>query len=663
MIVDPEPLTRAAGRPDRRDLGVAAPASPRAIGSDPTQREQTFRAYLTRHGRGPVPAHRRPGLPARRRAVRHRPAEGPDHRPRRQPLSAGHRGDGRQRATRGVRAGLWRGVRRRSEGPRAAGDRRAEVERAAAAGDWTDVIAAVRRAVTAEHELPPDAGRAGRAGTIPKTSSGKIQRHACREEFLDGTLQIVAEWRGWDAGEDAEQPTARPPRRRRPAGRAAPAARASHSCARAAQAAGPTLDATAADRDGARPVASAKERTAGLDARLDIVTDLGLDSLERLQIATSLEETFGGRFPEDVLPRSKRAAKSPPRSRRYLGNGGAHAATRRPAGGEIPPECYDFDQMPEYKRLKQTMRDCSNRRACANPYFSVHERVTRDTTLIDGRELISFSSYNYLGMSGDPAVVAAPPRTRSTTSAPASRPAGWSRAKRRSTASWSRRSPTCSASTTRSSSSAATRTNETTIGHLFGPGDLIAARRAGPQQHHPGGDPLRRPAAAVSRTTTGEALDELLTEIRRDYRRVLIAIEGVYSMDGDFPDLPRFIEVKKRHKAILHGRRGPLARRRWARTAAASASTSASIRRTSISGWARSASRSAVAAATSPAARRWSSISSTRRPASSSASASRPANAAAALASLRLLEGRARARRRGCTNGATVPDAGSRRGA
>ena len=39
--------------------------------------------------------------------------------------------------------------------------------------------------------------------------------------------------------------------------------------------------------------------------------------------------------------------------------------------------------------------------------------------------------------------------------------------------------------------------------------------------------------------------------MRRDYRRVLIAIEGVYSMDGDYPDLPRFIEVKKRHKAFL----------------------------------------------------------------------------------------------------------------
>jgi 7-keto-8-aminopelargonate synthetase-like enzyme len=32
---------------------------------------------------------------------------------------------------------------------------------------------------------------------------------------------------------------------------------------------------------------------------------------------------------------------------------------------------------------------------------------------------------------------------------------------------------------------------------------------------------------------------------------VLVAIEGVYSMDGDYPDLPKFVEVKNRHKALL----------------------------------------------------------------------------------------------------------------
>jgi len=32
---------------------------------------------------------------------------------------------------------------------------------------------------------------------------------------------------------------------------------------------------------------------------------------------------------------------------------------------------------------------------------------------------------------------------------------------------------------------------------------------------------------------------------------VLVAIEGVYSMDGDMPDLPRFIELRERHRCLL----------------------------------------------------------------------------------------------------------------
>ena len=36
-----------------------------------------------------------------------------------------------------------------------------------------------------------------------------------------------------------------------------------------------------------------------------------------------------------------------------------------------------------------------------------------------------------------------------------------------------------------------------------------------------------------------------------DYRRVLIVVEGVYSMDGDYPDLPQFVRMKSKHKAYL----------------------------------------------------------------------------------------------------------------
>ena len=39
--------------------------------------------------------------------------------------------------------------------------------------------------------------------------------------------------------------------------------------------------------------------------------------------------------------------------------------------------------------------------------------------------------------------------------------------------------------------------------------------------------------------------------MRNKFERVLIVVEGLYSMDGDYPDLPRLIEIKKRYHAWL----------------------------------------------------------------------------------------------------------------
>jgi acyl transferase domain-containing protein/acyl-CoA synthetase (AMP-forming)/AMP-acid ligase II/pimeloyl-ACP methyl ester carboxylesterase/acyl carrier protein len=60
--------------------------------------------------------------------------------------------------------------------------------------DVTEVTAAIRRAVIQHHELPPTAIILLKTGSIPKTSSGKIQRHACKAGFLDGSLNFVGEW-------------------------------------------------------------------------------------------------------------------------------------------------------------------------------------------------------------------------------------------------------------------------------------------------------------------------------------------------------------------------------------------------------------------------------------------------------------------------------------
>ncbi|MNE42141.1 8-amino-7-oxononanoate synthase [compost metagenome] len=48
-----------------------------------------------------------------------------------------------------------------------------------------------------------------------------------------------------------------------------------------------------------------------------------------------------------------------------------------------------------------------------------------------------------------------------------------------------------------------------------------------------------------------QALDRILLEQRQHFERVLVVVEGIYSMDGDYPDLPRFVELKRKHKVFL----------------------------------------------------------------------------------------------------------------
>ena len=57
-----------------------------------------------------------------------------------------------------------------------------------------EVAAAVRRAVSDRNGLEVGALVLLKAGTIPKTSSGKIRRGACREAYLGGELEVVSEW-------------------------------------------------------------------------------------------------------------------------------------------------------------------------------------------------------------------------------------------------------------------------------------------------------------------------------------------------------------------------------------------------------------------------------------------------------------------------------------
>lgn len=55
--------------------------------------------------------------------------------------------------------------------------------------DVEAVVRAIRRAVAEEHDVRVHTAVLLRAGRIPKTTSGKVQRHACQASFLKGTLE------------------------------------------------------------------------------------------------------------------------------------------------------------------------------------------------------------------------------------------------------------------------------------------------------------------------------------------------------------------------------------------------------------------------------------------------------------------------------------------
>ncbi len=70
----------------------------------------------------------------------------------------------------------------------------AEVEREYRNRNLDSVLAAVRQAIAIHHDVAVWSVVLIRPMSIPKTSSGKIQRHACREQFLASGLEVMAEW-------------------------------------------------------------------------------------------------------------------------------------------------------------------------------------------------------------------------------------------------------------------------------------------------------------------------------------------------------------------------------------------------------------------------------------------------------------------------------------
>lgn len=218
------------------------------------------------------------------------------------------------------------------------------------------------------------------------------------------------------------------------------------------------------------------------------------------------------------------------------------------SNSKIPDEFCRFDKFPGYQQIR-ILEEGGKQLGVPSPFFKVHEGVASNVTTINDQEYINFASYNYLDLCGHPAVSAAAKKAIDTygTSASASRPVAGERPIQRDLEQALAKLYDVDDSIVFVSGHA---TNVTTIGYLFGPKDLILHDSLIHNSIVQGGQ-LSGATRLPFPHNDWQALDELLFQQRKNYERVLICVEGIYSMDGDYPDLKRFIEIKQRHKAFL----------------------------------------------------------------------------------------------------------------
>ncbi len=453
-----------------------------------------------------------------------------------------------------------------------------------------EVVKAIRQAVSEQHELDVYAVALLKPGGVPKTTSGKIQRQLCREKFLNNSFSVIAD----DFLSGPIESNGRHQAERTMATRSNEAQlliakkqenpSATHNPDNPHFP--PSPDNTQPSLKKQLTAVPAEQRQAYLLAVLqslvaetfkrdvshisqdDPLTSLGLSSLMAIRLMAQIEEELGIEVPATILLEGATInqltqmliARLPLESGATSGKVTAasvelfaqaptetspNLTPHEPVEKAIPPELYQFETFPEV----QTFQHLYDNALVSDPYFKPHEQVNNNTAWIKGRELVNFSSYNYLGMSGDPAISQAGQAAieRYGTSVSANRLV-------------SGEIPLHSDLETELAGLIGVEscmvyvgghaTNVTTIGHLLQPGDLILHDKL---IHNSVMQGAALSGAKIRPFPHNDwaAVDAILATERHHFQRVLIVIEGVYSMDGDIPSLPRFIEVKQRHKALL----------------------------------------------------------------------------------------------------------------
>jgi len=207
-----------------------------------------------------------------------------------------------------------------------------------------------------------------------------------------------------------------------------------------------------------------------------------------------------------------------------------------------------FSSLPEYKSINYH-QNLANMLGIENPFFRSTEGRQGRHTLIDGKPVLNFAWCDYLGLSRHPDLIAAAKAAIDSygTSVSASRMVSGDTPLHRELEAEIAATIGVDAALAFVSGHAA---NVSTIGTIMGPEDLIVH------------DEFVHNSAVVGMRLSGattkafkhnrlDALEKILRDERANYKNALVVIEGLYSTEGDTPDLARIIELKERYGAWL----------------------------------------------------------------------------------------------------------------
>jgi 8-amino-7-oxononanoate synthase/acyl carrier protein len=280
----------------------------------------------------------------------------------------------------------------------------------------------------------------------------------------------------------------------------------------------------------------------GVDMRF--IEDLGGDSLDSLGLLAMAETRFGVIIEESDYYKC-RTANDVSRLLYERLTGTAPEKKIAVHTLDVVP-ITRFEDTPEYKSFLARSEALEKSK---NPFFIRHDSALRDTSIVDGKEVLNFGSYNYLGLSGHPQVSRAAIEAVQSlgTSASGSRLLAGEKTLHQELekefAAWKRTEAALVLVGGHS-------TNVTFVGNFCNEKDLILYDVLS-HNSIAQGIQLSHATSRLFPHNDYETARAILKSMRGKFEKVLLIIEGIYSMDGAIAPVPEFVKLKKEFGAFL----------------------------------------------------------------------------------------------------------------